>query len=128
MDLKSLKIEHTLTSPLVILDIETYTLLFEGRGICEEPIQFFKPIFEWINILLENFNFEREIELIFKFEYYNSVTLNNITKIIAKFEELSKKGAKITIKWYCHQDDEIEIDDGENLKAQLSFPFEIILF
>ncbi|MCH8317007.1 MAG: DUF1987 family protein [Bacteroidetes bacterium] len=61
-----------------------------------------------------------------KFYYYNTGTAIYIMDILRKLEALYEKGFKVKVEWQYEKEDEDSMEYGEDYKAILSLPFEIV--
>ncbi len=123
--LKPLKIEPTHKTPRVYLEPETNTFELGGRSIPEDSVGFYKPILEWIDAYAENPNPKTEFKI--ELEYFNTSSSKNILEILKKLEAIFNKGNDVHITWYYDEDDEDMEETGEDYKALLQVPLELVM-
>lgn len=123
--LKPLKIEPTHKTPRVYLEPETNTFELGGRSIPEDSVAFYKPILEWIDAYGEQPNPKTEFK--FELEYFNTSSSKNILEILKKLENIHQKGHNVHIIWYYDEDDEDMEETGEDYKALLDVPLELVM-
>jgi len=129
--MNSLKIEATTFTPEINFDIENNKLSFLKVSKPANAIEFYKPVFEFIN------NFEKskvkskvvkELVVDFDFDYFNTATAKIIYELLEKLNRIKEQGVEIIINWYYHQDDEDHLEEGEIMSEALDmgFNFKII--
>lgn len=116
-------VDASAITPAVILDGTKGILLLKGRAIPENSIDFFEPIYHWIDDYCTHPNQETIIQI--RLEYFNTSASKCLLDIFRKFEAL-KSNSKIVVQWY-HEigDDEME-EAGEDYQAIVKLPFEMI--
>ena len=124
--MNSLKIEATTFTPEISFDIETNTLSFLKVSKPANAIEFYKPVFEFID------HFEKskvkskvikELIIDFKFDYFNTATAKIIYELLKKFKNIQEQGMKITINWYYYLEDEDLLEEGEIMSEAIDIPF-----
>jgi hypothetical protein len=63
----------------------------------------------------------------FELEYFNTSSSKNILEILKKLEKIYQDGHDIQITWYYDEDDEDMEETGEDYKALLSVPVELVM-
>lgn len=98
----ALIIESTEDTPLVILNPKEDNFLLSERSLPENAIDFYKPIFDWLNKYKENpIN---KTEFTFKLDYFNTASAKQITKILLLLEEMAKSNT-VKVNWYYQNED-----------------------
>lgn len=121
----NLFIEKTKNTLGVNFDAASGELLLEGSSFPENPSDFFKPMVDWLQkYMLE---VTGKITLNIKFDYLNSSSIKYVSDIIDKLEFFAKSGAEMEINWYFEEDDEDIEEMGEELKEEVTFPFNLIV-
>ena len=123
--LKPLKIEPTHKTPRVTLEPETNIFELGGRSIPEDSVSFYKPILEWIDAYAQSPNPKTEFK--FELEYFNTSSSKNILELLKKLESIFNSGNDVHITWYYDEDDEDMEETGEDYKALLSVPLELVM-
>lgn len=123
--LESLKIEPTHKTPKVYLDPENNLFELSGRSIPEDSVGFYKRVLDWIDAYAQSPSPKTEFK--FELEYFNTSSSKNILELLKKLEKIHNDGAEVQIKWYYDEDDEDMEETGEDYKALLSVPLELIM-
>ena len=108
----------------VILDKENNKFLFEGQSIPENTIEFFKPIFDWLNEYKKTPLEETIVNM--NFEYYNTATSMLLLDVFRIFDEINKKGKPVKIVWHYLEGDVDIKEAGEDYESILNLSFEFI--
>lgn len=117
-------VEASAKTPVVDLDNSTGVLLFRGRSIPENSIDFFQPINNWVDQYCESP--QKETILQIRLEYFNTSSSKCILDLFRKFEQLDKEKSKVTVQWYYETDDEDMEEAGEDYQAIVELPFSMI--
>jgi hypothetical protein len=123
--IESLKIEPTHKTPKVYLDPENNQFELSGRSIPEDSVGFYKRVLDWIDSYAESPNPKTDFK--FELEYFNTSSSKNILELLKKLEKIHTDGHEVHIKWYYDEDDEDMEETGEDYKALLSVPLELIM-
>ena len=122
--MESLQIEPTYCTPHVFFDSSTGILSLSGCSYSEDAVEFYKPLFAWINDYKVNPQPKTEVKVYFK--YFNTASAKCVYEIMSRLSSVQTEASAVKISWYhAHDDDDIRqagIDFSEILKA----PFEII--
>ncbi|HKK59667.1 MAG TPA: DUF1987 domain-containing protein [Salinivirga sp.] len=113
--------EGTETTPQVLLDPESQKYEIKGRSFPEDPVEFYQPIFDWIDNNLPEI--DHKIIMDMYIEYFNSSSNRMILLIMKKLEEHLMHGKDIHIKW--NYDDEEVLGDGQMYSTLIKIPFEL---
>ncbi|GHN02203.1 hypothetical protein WSM22_36920 [Cytophagales bacterium WSM2-2] len=114
----ALKISKTDDTPEVQLDKANNTFVISGRSLPEDSVEFYSPIFKW----LEGYSKEANAatEFVFKLEYANTASSKMVQNMLTALEKI--KGVKIV--WYYYEEDEDMKDMGEELSELVNIPFD----
>lgn len=123
--LEPLKIEPTHKTPKVYFDPAENNFELSGRSIPEDSVGFYKRILDWIDEYAGSPNELTEFK--FELEYFNTSSSKNILELLKKLEKIHTSGSEVQIKWYYDEDDEDMEETGEDYKALLSVPLELIM-
>jgi hypothetical protein len=123
--LEPLKIEPTHKTPKVYFDPANNIFELSGRSIPEDSVGFYKRILDWI----DDYSAEPNDKTDFKFEleYFNTSSSKNILELLKKLEKIHQGGKAVHISWYYDEDDEDMEETGQDYKALLSVPLELIM-
>lgn len=99
-----LYIDKSPNTPKVDFKFDEGVLKIEGRAIPENPNEFFKPIFEWVD---EYFKQPKELTtVVIKLEYINSGSSKSLLEFLRHIKEHHNNGNNCLVKWYFEEDDE----------------------
>ncbi len=123
--MNNLIIEESVKTPGILFASQTGILEIKGKSIPENSLEFYRPIFEWINAYtLEPF---QTTELKVKLEYFNTSSSKCLLDVFRILETLNNKGkSKIKVSWYYEGDDEDMMEAGEDYSVLVKIPFELI--
>jgi hypothetical protein len=111
--MEALIIEGTFMTPSVVLDAANGVYSIGGNSRPENPLAFFKPIFEWFNTYFERK--KDRLVLSIKLDYFNTSTSKVLLDLFEHFEKECAEGADVHIIWFHQHDDEDMKDAGEEL-------------
>lgn len=117
-------IEETKSSPKIILNADENTLIIKGQSYPENAVNFFKPIFNWIEEYLETVDCEVILKL--NLLYLNTSSSKCIMDLIDIFNEAYNNSKNVKIHWYYHPENSAMKECGEEFKEDQDIPFEII--
>ncbi len=120
-DLHLAKTKNTLS---VNFNCSSGLLELSGSSYPENTTDFFKPLIDWIQqYFLE---VTGKLVLTIKIDYLNSSSIKYLSDMIDKLENYHKSGGQVEINWYHKEDDDDIKEMGEEIKEDVSFPFNII--
>lgn len=120
--MEQLVIDMSPKTPLVKLDQGTGQLEFTGRSIPENSIEFYSPVFEWI----EKYAIQpqRQTQVHIRLEYFNTSSSKCLLDIFKKLQTLHQGGnSQVTVTWFYEEDDEDMLEAGEDYQAIIKIPF-----
>ncbi|MCI0522024.1 MAG: DUF1987 domain-containing protein [Bacteroidales bacterium] len=117
-------IRETAKTPSINFDPERGLFEIKGKSIPENSIEFYGPLLEFV----EGYSTQPAARTILnmKFEFFNTSSSNRIHALLRKFEKLSEGDSEVLIRWFFENGDENMLDAGEDFKAILRVPFEIV--
>ena len=119
-----LEIPNTAKTPQISLNPNGH-LLFAGRSIPENSIEFYHSTMDWLVEYARQPQALTEVEM--RFEYFNtssSKCILDIFKHLAKIHELP--GKEVHVKWYFFPEDEDMYESGSDYSTIVKIPFEFI--
>jgi hypothetical protein len=120
----SLSIQNTSKTPEVSLDAQKGYLLFKGRSIPENAIEFYSPVFNWIDQYAREPIKTTEVEI--HLEYFNTSSSKCLLDIFKKLQHIQNGGkSKVEIIWCYEVDDEDMLEAGEDYQAIIKLPFKM---
>jgi hypothetical protein len=123
--MEPLKLEGSPKTPTVTFDAVSGKLELKGRSIPENSIEFYKPLYDWIEAYAANPQAETQLNVVL--EYFNTSSSKCILDLFKKAENLNNGGkTKVTVYWHYEEDDEDMLEAGEDYQAILTLPFKMV--
>lgn len=121
----NIKIEGTAKTPGVSFDKENGELTIQGRSIPENSIDFYKPLFDW----LDSYALQPAALTVvnMRLEYFNTSSSKCIFDVFKKLEAIKKSGKDVTVKWHYEEDDEDMLEAGEDYDAIIDIDFQMVV-
>lgn len=113
-------IEKTKNTPKII--IHEQTLEIDGESAPENSLEFYKPVFDWLN---QNIKEKKEINIKFCFDYFNTSTSKCLIDILDTINNFHKNGGKINFVWAYHEYDEDMLETIKEFLETVDFPSKI---
>ena len=120
--MEHLYVEGTKMTPNVILDSDKKVYSITGNSRPENPLQFYKPIFEWLTNYLEGTEEKMVFEV--QLDYFNTSTSKVLLDLFELFEKFAET-KDIHVVWYYQSDDEEMQEAGEELLDLVELSHEI---
>ncbi len=131
--MENYKIDSTENTPLIELDHNSHTLLFQGDSRPENVQQFYTPVLNWLEDYSKHLYFLKDlnnssIDVVcnFKFEYFNSSSAKYIMDIITKLSGL-ESGINLKINWHYEEMDEDMQEAGEEFEDMMGVKFNFVV-
>jgi hypothetical protein len=123
--MQNLYIENSAKTPELSLDAASGVIKLIGRSIPENSIEFYTPVFSWIDDYA--LNPKPETVLHIQLEYFNTSSSKCVLDILKKLQSIHQSGqSKAKVLWYYEEDDEDMLEAGEDYQAIIKVPFEMI--
>jgi hypothetical protein len=116
--------EGTKMTPEIVLDAVNHIYKISGNSRPENPMQFYKPVFEWLSSHLTNSDTKLTLEM--KMDYFNTSTSKIFLDLFEMFEGHDAT-ENVHVVWYYQSDDEEMQEAGEELLDLVSISYEIKL-
>lgn len=117
--------EGTPKTPTVNFDPTAGSLELRGRSIPENSIEFYKPLYDWIDAY--GADPKPQTKVIIVLEYFNTSSSKCILDFFKKLEALNRGGkTAVTVNWHYEEDDEDMEEAGEDYQAIIDLPFNMI--
>jgi hypothetical protein len=115
-------VEATKMTPEVVLDPIQSIFSISGNSRPENPMQFYRPVFDWISEYLTN----TETKFVFKvqMDYFNTSTSKVFLDLFELFEKF-KDDKDIHVVWLYQSDDEEMQEAGEELLDLVDLSHEV---
>ncbi len=123
--MEELVIESTSLTPGIKFDGELGQFELKGRSIPENSLEFYQPVYEWLDAYLENPKEKTVVNV--QFDYFNTSSSKCILDILKRIDRLDDMGKDVLIKWYYDENDEDMMEAGEDYSDLLESPFEIMV-
>ena len=109
--------ERTTSTPYLLIDEDKGYLKLEGRSFHENITDFFRDIFDWLDVYLTTdfgaFTFDLEMD------YFNSATSKLLHNMLMKMDSFTTDENNIIVNWITTEDNEIIIECGEDLMDEI---------
>lgn len=113
--------------PTVNFDAQSGVLEISGESYHEYTIEFFQPIFEWLNNFLVEPN--RSFVFNFKMTYFNTSSSRRFLEVFDLLETYSKnKNGKVEVNWYYKEGDLDMLESGEEYADDVDLKFNFISY
>jgi len=122
--MKLLSLEGSNITPDINFDAETGKLYLKGRSIPENALEFYQPVFEWLDEYLQSPNNKTVVYV--QFDYFNTSSSKCILDVLKRVDKVDDAGHDVLIKWYYDENDEDMMEAGEDYEALLNAPFELL--
>lgn len=122
--MRNLIIEPTSKTPKIILNADVNVFEVSGRSIPEDSVGFYRKVMDWIDEYAKNPNPKTNFK--FQLEYFNTSSSKCLLDVFRRLEKMYKSGHQIEITWCYDADDEDMKETGEDYKALLEVPFELV--
>lgn len=123
--MENFHIEGSTYIPRVDFNAETGVLEIEGESYHEYTMEFFQPIFDWINEYLDQEG--RTISMNFKMSYFNTSSSRRFLEVLTILEEYkTDKNGEVTVNWYYEENDVDMLESGEEYADDVDLPFNLI--
>lgn len=120
------EIAGTKSSPTVRFDPVLHRLSITGQSYPENAYKFYEPILEWLNGYLTRLSPETETVAEFRIPYMNTSSTKCIMMLLDKLDAAYSQGMRVSVRWTYNRDNESEFECAEELKEDLTLPFDIV--
>ena len=122
--MESLNLPKTQYTLGVDLNSETGVLAMTGASYPENALEFFQPIFSWLESYTSDI--KNVVHFNFKVDYLNTSSTKCIMEILEILEEYGGKGGDVDINWFFEKDDEDILEIGEDLTDDIEIPINFV--
>ncbi len=121
--MSNLIISDSIKTPTVLFDI-TGILEIKGKSIPENSLEFYRPVFEWLDIYSQSPAPKTELKI--SLEYFNTSSSKCLLDILRRLETINLSGkSNVKVLWFYDADDEDMMEAGEDYQALVKVPFEL---
>ncbi len=100
--------EKTKTTPRVTFNPESKVLEFSGILIPEDPVVFFRPVFNWLDDYVKNG--ESQLTFVIGLIHFNS---SSATVLVSFMKKLAESGPNFKVVWQYEASDEEQREIAE---------------
>lgn len=118
-----MKIEATEYSPLVSFDENTHTLFIRGRSIPENSVEFYTPVQQFVESLI---NSSTPLTVDVKLDYFNTSSSKQLLDLFSKMRPMANADERVKVIWRYDEDDDDLRESGEDYRELIHVPFELI--
>lgn len=111
-------LEETSKTPKLSFDQRTGKFLMSGRSIPENSIEFYRPLFEWLDDYVKIPSNKTIFDI--KLEYFNTSSSKCLVEIFRRLERITP--SEVVINWFYEEDDEDMQESGEDFKEIIDIP------
>lgn len=123
--MEKLVLEPSNLTPSISFDADSGVLELKGRSIPENSLEFYQPVYEWLDKYVESPQDKTIVNI--QFDYFNTSSSKCILDILKRIDKIDELGKDVLIKWYYDENDEDMMEAGEDYSDLLDAPFEIIV-
>lgn len=120
--MEKVHIQKTKTSPEVVLDSDANTAMIEGESYPENAVEFYKPVFSWLN---NHIGVQRKLDFVFKLNYFNTSSSKCIMDILDQLNDYHNNNGEVSVKWMYQEDDDDMMESGQEFGDDLDLKFEL---
>jgi hypothetical protein len=118
-------LEPTEDTPEIHFNPESGEFFIAQRSLPENAIDFYQPVFEWLQKYLETK--PGQISIDFKLEYFNTASAKQLAKLMLVLEKY-KDATKIIINWYYKPEDKDMLSSGVRFSKLIPIEYKFIEF
>ncbi len=115
----------TRSSPAVECDPETLTLCLSGESYPENTFDFYRPITNWLDAVLERDTAGRTVTLMVELSYLNTGSIKAMMDMLDRLDEAHEDGRSVSVIWRCDPENERIVELAEELLEDVSLPYDI---
>ncbi|MDZ4847569.1 MAG: DUF1987 domain-containing protein [Chitinophagales bacterium] len=122
--MNQLNLEGTNKTPTISFHAETGTLEIKGRSIPENSVEFYAPLFLWIDAYVAQP--KGDTRVLVQLEYFNTSSSKCLLDIFRKLEPLHQSAkSKVTVSWLYEEEDEDMMEAGDDYQTIVKLPFTV---
>ena len=103
-----------------------YQFLISGKSLPEDVIEFYRPVFSWLEHYVANPSDETLLKV--KIFYFNSASQRAINEIFTILCRISIKDKKVNVEWHYHEEDDEMLEAGVEYAELSNLPFRYISY
>jgi hypothetical protein len=122
--MKPVIIGGTSQTPEINFNHQTGVLIIKGKSFPENPLEFYRPILEWLDNYSQNP--QKLTQMNIHFEYLNTSSSKWLYDLFKILKIIIVKGNQVVVNWYYDEDDEDMMETGEDFQDVIDLPINII--
>ncbi len=114
-------------SPSVNFNSETGICSIEGESFLEDTLEFYEPLFEWVNQYTKEI--KKPITFNFKLHYFNTSTSKCILQILYILKKYEINNGEVVVNWYYDSNEENiddELEEVDDFKIETGIDINLI--
>jgi hypothetical protein len=119
--MENLILKATDDTPEIIFDKKKGVFKITGKSLPEDVIEFYTPIFSWLEQYAGNPNDETLFQV--QVSYFNSASQRALNEIFSILARIPVKGKKVEVEWYYNEDDDEMKETGKEYADITNLPF-----
>ena len=121
--MSNLIINDSIKTPSISFE-STGMLEMKGKSIPENSLEFYRPVFEWLDNYTQSPAPKTELKI--SLEYFNTSSSKCLLDILRRLETINLSGkSEVKVSWFYDADDEDMMEAGEDYQALVKVPFEL---
>ncbi|MBL4587544.1 MAG: DUF1987 domain-containing protein [Flavobacteriales bacterium] len=116
-----LDIDSTSVTPEIRFNIDAHKFLIKGRSMPEDSEAFYAHLIKWLRTNVGSRKITANMDVVL--DYYNTGSFIRLMSLFILLAELNKKGNASSVRWFCDEDDQDNIDSAQSFKDVLNLPF-----
>lgn len=113
-----------MATPNVEFNAETGVCVLSGEAFMEQPYNFYKPLFDWIETYIKEVN--KPISFDMKLTYFNTSSSKFVLDFLRLLRKYQVSGGEVTVKWFLRKTDEDMREEIEDFMAVTGLTIEIL--
>lgn len=113
-------------TPEIILNKSDSVFEINGRSLPEDIIQFYSPVFAWLEKYVADPNEETILKV--KVDYFNSASQRALNEIFTILSRIPVKGKMVNVEWHFNEDDDEMKEAGQEFEEITNLPFRYISY
>lgn len=116
-------LKKTTKTPSISIEMQTGKFVISGRSIPENSIEFYKPLYEWLDTHAKVFPQKVSVEI--RLEYFNTSSSKCLVGVFRRLEKIRERGKIIEVTWFYDEEDEDMLESGEDFSQIINLPITI---
>jgi len=113
--------------PTVDFNAETGILEISGESYHEYTLEFYQPIFDWLEEFLGGSG--KTVTFNFRMTYFNTSSSRRFLEILSMLEDYKEnKDGKVVVNWYYQENDVDMLESGEEYSEDVDLEFNLISY